>query len=206
MLSVQPPLLHFMKLEKPNNLVNLSNDLSEGVLFNVPPPTLTTHILVSNSKCSEHSKSIFILVGSYGHSNLSRPPCHLNTHEAPNVMQCLRCLASFPKSKNKLASLNYDKVLYHKVQYVPSLYDGDIIFELPPSCISTFTSKNTMDSMDKRFDGHTWCRTITYNIHNSQGLTFRKSLCVGQLVCNNKNCDFFVGSSKRNETEWSGQN
>ena len=32
-----------------------------------------------------------------------------------------------------------------------------------------------------------------------------KSLYVGQLVCNNKSCDFFVKSSKRNETEWSGQ-
>jgi hypothetical protein len=37
------------------------------------------------------------------------------------------------------------------------------------------------------------------------GLTFRKSLYVGQLVCNNKSCDFFARSSKRNETEWSGR-
>jgi hypothetical protein len=62
-----------------------------------------------------------------------------------------------------------------------------------------------MDGMDKRFDGHAWCRTITSNIHNSQGFTFRKSLCVGQLVCDNKSCDFFARSSKRNETKWSGQ-
>jgi hypothetical protein len=58
-----------------------------------------------------------------------------------------------------------------------------------------------MDSMDKWFDGHTWCNTITSNIHNNQSLTFRKSLCVGQLICNNQNCDFF----SRNETEWLGQ-
>jgi hypothetical protein len=62
-----------------------------------------------------------------------------------------------------------------------------------------------MDDMDKRLDGHTWCRTITSNIHNNQGLTFRKSLCVGQLVCINKSCDFFTRSSMRNETEWSGR-
>jgi hypothetical protein len=91
------------------------------------------------------------------------------------------------------------------VQYLPPSYDGDVIFELPPSCVSTSTSKNTMDSMDKRFDCHTWCCTITSNIHNSQGLTFRKSLCVGQLVCDSKSCDFFARSSMRNETEWSGQ-
>jgi hypothetical protein len=62
-----------------------------------------------------------------------------------------------------------------------------------------------MDGMDKRFNGQTWCRTITSNIHNSQGLTFRKSLYVGQLVYNNQGCDFFARSSKRNETEWSGR-
>ena len=28
---------------------------------------------------------------------------------------------------------------------------------------------------------------------------------VGQLICNNKNCNFFTRSSMRNETEWSGQ-
>jgi hypothetical protein len=182
----------------------LSSDSSEGALPNVLPPTPVAHTPVSNSKYSEHSKSVFIPVGSSGHSNFSRPPFHPNTREYPNIMQCLRCLASFPGSRNELATLDYDKILYYKVQYLPPLYDGNVIFELLPSFVSASISKNTMDSMNKRFDGHTWCRTITSNIHNSQGLTFRKSLCVGQLVCNNKSCDFFARSSKRNETEWSG--
>jgi hypothetical protein len=115
MSSIQPPLLHSVKLEKPNNVVNLSSDSSEGAFPNVPPPTPAAHIPVSNSKCSEHSKSVFILVGSSGHSNLSRPPCHPNTCEYPSIMQCLRRLASFPGSRNELASLDYDKVPYHKV-------------------------------------------------------------------------------------------
>jgi hypothetical protein len=115
MSSVQPPLLHSVKLEKPDNLVNLSSDSSEGALPNIPPPTPTTHIPVSDSKYSEHSKSVFTPVGSSSHSNPSRPPCHLNTHEYPSVMQCLRRLASFPRSRNELASLDYDKIPYHKV-------------------------------------------------------------------------------------------
>jgi hypothetical protein len=177
--SVQPPLLHSVKLEKLDNLVNLSSDSFEGVLPDVLPPTPAAHTPVSNSKCSEHSKSIFIPVGSSGHSNLSRPPFHPNTCEYPNVMQCLRRLASFLGSKNELATLDYDKIPYHKVQYLPPLYNGDVIFELPPSQVSACTSKNAMDGMDKQLDGHTWCRTITSNIHNNQGLTFRKSLYVG---------------------------
>jgi hypothetical protein len=194
-----------VKLEKPNNLVNLFSDSSEGAIPNVPPPTPTAHTPISDSMCSEHSKSVFTPVGSSGHSNLSRPPCHPNTCEYPSIMQCLRHLASFPGSRNELASINYDKITYYKVQYLPPSYNGNVIFGLPPSCISASTSKNAMDDMDKRFDGHTWCRTITSNNHNSQGLTFGKSLCVGQLVCNNKSCDFFARSSKRNETEWSSQ-
>jgi hypothetical protein len=62
-----------------------------------------------------------------------------------------------------------------------------------------------MDGIDKRFDGHTWCRTITSNIHNSQGLTFRKSSYAGQLIYNNQNYNFMFRSSKRNETEWSSR-
>jgi hypothetical protein len=205
MSSVQPPLLHSMKLEKLDNLVNLSSDFFEGAIPNVPPPTPATYTSISNSKRSEHSKSVFIPIGSSGHSNLSRPPCHPNTCEYPSIMQCFRYLASFLGSRNELASINYDKIAYHKVQYLPPSYNGDVIFELPPSLVSASTSKNTMDGMDKQFDGHTWCHTITSNIHNNQGLTFRKSLCVGQLVCNNKSCDFFTRSSKRNEIEWSGR-
>jgi hypothetical protein len=179
----------------------LSNDSSESVLPNVPPPTPTAYTLVSDSKYNEHSKSVFILVGLSSHSSLSRPPCHPNTREYPSVMQCLRRLASFLGSRNEIASLDYDKIPYHKVQYLPPSFNGHVIFELPPSCVSASTSKNTMYGMDKRFDGHTWCRTITSNIHNSQGPTFRKPLCVGQLVCNNMSCDFFSRSSKRNETK-----
>jgi hypothetical protein len=185
--------------------VNLSSDSSEGIIPDNSLPTPATHTQVSNSKSSEYSKSIFTPIGSSGHSNFSHPPFHPNTCECPSVMECIRRLASFPGSRNKLASIDYDKIAYHKVQYLPPSYNGDVIFELPPSQVSASTSKNAMDNMNKRFDDHTWCRTITSNIHNNQGLTFRKSLCVGQLVCNNQNCGFFTRSSKCNKTYWSGQ-
>jgi hypothetical protein len=86
MSSVQPPLLHSVKLEKLDNLVNLSSDSSKGALPKVPPPTPAAHTPLSNSKCSEHSKSVFTPVGSSGHSNLSWPPCHPNTCEYPSVI------------------------------------------------------------------------------------------------------------------------
>jgi hypothetical protein len=85
-LVSNPPLLHFVKLESPDNLMNLSSDSSECAISNVPPPIPATHTPISNSKCSKHSKSVFTPVGSSDHSNLSRPPCHPNTHEYPSVM------------------------------------------------------------------------------------------------------------------------
>jgi hypothetical protein len=94
-LVSNPPLLYFVKVESPNNLVNLSSDSFEGAIPNVSSPTPATYIHVSDSKCSEHSKSIFTPIGSSGHSNFSRLPCHLNTREYPSVIQCLRHLASF---------------------------------------------------------------------------------------------------------------
>ena len=126
MSSVQPPL-HFEILESPNNLVNLSSDSSEGAISNIPLPTPAVYILVSNSKCSKHSKSVFTLVSSSSHSNLSRPLCHPNICEYFNVIQCLRRMASFPRSRNELASIDCDKIAYHKLQYLPPSYNGDVI-------------------------------------------------------------------------------
>jgi hypothetical protein len=205
MKSVQPPLLHSMKLECPDGLVHLSSDSSRGELFNVSLPIPATNTPVSNFKYNEISKSVFKPNGSSGHSNFSRPPFHPNTQKCPSVMQCLKSLASIPRSKNKLASIDYDKIIYYKVQYLPPSYNRDVLFELPPSCIFDSISKNTMDGMDKQFNGNIWCHTISFNMYNSQGLIFRKSSCVGQLVYKNQSCDFFSRSSEWNETEWLGQ-
>ena len=120
-------------------------------------------------------------------------------------MQCLRYLALVPRSKNKLASIDYDKISYYIVQYLPPSYDSNVIFELLPSRVFDSTSKNTINSIDKRFNNHTWWCTITSNIHNCQSLTFRKSFGIGQSIYNNPNCDFLFRSTKRNKIDWSGQ-
>jgi hypothetical protein len=164
---------------------------------------LYTPLLATPSAVSTQSLSSFLLV----HLVIPTSLDHRTTPILVSTPMSCSALDTWPRFQDPgitLASLDYDKIPYHKVQYLPPSYNGDVIFELPPNCVSASTRKNTMDGIDKRFDGHTWCRTITSNIHNNQGLTFRKSLCVGQLVCNNKSCDFFARSSKRNETEWSG--
>jgi hypothetical protein len=119
MSSVQPPLLQSVKLERPDDVVHLSSDSSEDELPNVSLPSPVAHTPISDSKYSEQLKSAFTPIGSSGQSSFSRPPFHPNTRECPSVMQCLRRLASFPGSRNELAFIDYNKIAYHKVQYLP---------------------------------------------------------------------------------------
>jgi hypothetical protein len=61
--------------------------------------------------------------------------------------------------------------------------------------------------MDKRYDGHVWTKTITTNITNEFGLSFRSSACVGHLRCNNKECEYLIRRPRIfqvNETEFEG--
>jgi hypothetical protein len=53
--------------------------------------------------------------------------------EISNVVECLKHLAFVDVIKNKLQHLNYDVIFKMIVQYLPSKFDGDIMFKLPPT-------------------------------------------------------------------------
>jgi hypothetical protein len=59
MSCIQLPLLHLVKLESSDNLVNLSSDSSEGAIPSISLPTSAAHTPASNSKYSDHSKFVF---------------------------------------------------------------------------------------------------------------------------------------------------
>ncbi len=65
--------------------------------------------------------------------------------------------------KSELQHLNYDVISKMAMQYLPSKFDGDVMFELPPgkhfsglACL--------MQGMDKKHDIHPWCKVKTTNI------------------------------------------
>jgi hypothetical protein len=120
----------------------------------------------------------------------------------------LKLLATRPGSKNVLKSIDYESVRHEKVEFLPSVFDGDVIFEFPPlGPHAPHSHARLMFGMDKRFDGHAWCRTKTSNITNDLGLTFRFSNCVGHLCCHNEACDYLNRPNRStdfNETEWEG--
>ena len=64
-----------------------------------------------------------------------------------------------------------------------------------------------MDAMDKHYDSHVWTKTLTTNISNNLNLTFRSSICVEHLQCQNPKCDYlkhYCRTSALNDTEFDG--
>ncbi len=57
-----------------------------------------------------------------------------------------------------------------------------------------------MQSMDRKNDGHAWCKVITTNIKNNYGLSFKKTCCLGHLCCVQDDCEDFVRFAFHNGT------
>jgi hypothetical protein len=51
-----------------------------------------------------------------------------------------------------------------------------------------------------KYDGHAWCKSVTTNIKNLFGLSFRKVHCLGHSWCVQDDCENFVHFASHNET------
>ncbi len=85
-------------------------------------------------------------------------------------------------TSNELQNLDYNKIPLQKVQLLLIAFDGDFLFKLPP-VLSIAHKPLQMQGMDRKYDGHVWCKVITTNIKNSFGFSFRKARCFGHLCC-----------------------
>jgi hypothetical protein len=99
---------------------------------------------------------------------------------------------------NKFWNLDYDKIPIHYVPFMPTLFNGDVTFELPP-LLPNIHNSSQLQNMDRKYDGHVWCKVITTNIKNSFGLNFRKVCCLGHLLCVQDDCENFLHLGSRNE-------
>jgi hypothetical protein len=123
-------------------------------------------------------------------------------------VDCLKRLRATKGFRNALKKVDNDNVKHLKVDYLPPVFNGDVVFEFP-SIRSSSTSSHAkfMVDMDKRHDGHVWIRTSTSHIKIDMELTFRTASCVGHLRCNNQNCEYLScvhRTSLLNEMEWDG--
>ena len=139
------------------------------------------------------------------HSSLAVLPIETHVLPRPSIMDCLLRLASMHRSRNELSTMDLSTMKHEMVPLLPPVFDRDVIFELLPCGLPSSASEaKNLEGMDKRYDGHPWCKLVTTNIHKSDNLKFRKSYCTGHLICENANCEYLKRASKKNEIEWSG--
>jgi hypothetical protein len=71
--------------------------------------------------------------------------------------------------------------------------------------ISIAHMPSQMQGMDRKYDGHAWCKVITTNIKNSFVFSFGKVCCLGHLRCVQDDCEIFVRIASQNEMLWCGE-
>jgi hypothetical protein len=99
------------------------------------------------------------------------------------MVDALKLTKSRKKSKSDLVFIDFDSIDVRDVKYLPSFFNGDVLFALPLLHLK-FQIRMTvqLDDMNKMYDGHHWCTTKTINIQNDFGLSFRRSTCAGHLL------------------------
>lgn len=201
--TIHTPVRSLVKLEPGLEIIHELSDDSEN---EDPPSSIValphSNVLHSVSKCIAPLPSRNSCPSS---SNLLPSP---SQPDSTSVVAMLQKLASRKRSKSVLSRVDYSAIPVERVDFLPPEYNGDVIFKFPPlGCNSTQTVAKQLGGMDKRYDGHAWTRTITSNIMNDVGLSFRTSSCLGHLRCDNVDCDFFTRAHRTtpvNETEWEG--
>ena len=85
-----------------------------------------------------------------------------------------------------------------RVKDIPTDYNGNLIFELPPTKATEFS----MDGMEQRYDGHCWIKPVTTKITFPGAIRWSK--CAGHLRCINDHCPYLIVHGERNEKSWKG--
>jgi hypothetical protein len=72
-----------------------------------------------------------------------------------SILDYLKRLHFTKDSRNALKKVDYDNVQHLKVDYLPLVFNGDVIFEFPSvRSLSASSQAGLMVGMDKRHNGH----------------------------------------------------
>ena len=185
-----------VKVEKPDSIIEVSSE-SEGESPTMIP-ILKLNPLQRGSEEIKRGPSAWTTPSTSG---LQRRMSHGSPVICRSILECLKDLSNLHRLRNELSTLDLPTLTHKEVEFLPPVYDGDAIFELPPCQASSSSSAaRNLEGMDKRCDGHPWCKLVTTNIHNSDSLKFRKSFCAGHLICENSECEYvtrLVGKMKQ---------
>ncbi len=99
-----------------------------------------------------------------------------------SVVECLKAMSLIAHASSKLRDLNYNSFCIEIVPCIPTTFNGDVLFELPP-LVSLDGHSNQMQGMDRKHDGHVLYKVKMINIKNDFNLNFQRACCLGHLQC-----------------------
>jgi hypothetical protein len=166
-----------VKVEHAEELITILSDNSDG---NSPTLALPRTFPMVNSPLSESSQRSPIL--------LSHQPLHNSQQKYLSVIDSLKRIWASKGVRNVFKTLDFDSPDIQSVQFLPPIFNGNVLFELPP--VDTSGPFHMMHGMDKHHDGHAWTKTVTSNIKNDMSLTFRTSTCISHIRCHNQDCEY----------------
>ena len=117
-----------------------------------------------------------------------------------SIYECILSLRSHRGGRNDLKNVDLASFPHQKVNYLPSKFNGNTVFELPPLPCIKGGGAAMFEGMDRRRDGHAWTETATTNISDLNGqLSFRYVKCLGHLRCVNNSCPHLERCGEINE-------
>jgi hypothetical protein len=102
------------------------------------------------------------------------------------------------QTSNELRNLDYDKIPLEKIQFLLIAFNGEILFKLSLMFLIVH-NLSQMHGMDRKYDGHIWCKLVTTNIKKIFGFRLRKAHCLGHLCCVHDDCENFLFFASHNE-------
>ena len=110
-----------------------------------------------------------------------------------NCRSAMELILNYPTKFRFFAKALNESTRVERVKEIPTDYNGNLIFELPP----TKATESSMDGMEQRYDGHCWIKPVTTKI--TFPATIRRSKCAGHLRCINDHCPYLIVHGKRNK-------
>ncbi len=74
-----------------------------------------------------------------------------------SIVDSLKVMSLSSQVFSKLKSLNYNAITIEFVNYLPTKFDGDILFQIPPIC-HPLGHFGQLQGMDRKYNGHVWCK------------------------------------------------
>lgn len=111
------------------------------------------------------------------------PPFYLGSSSLGlNIVEALKLTKSRRRSKSNLTTVDFDNINVCDVKYLPTSYDGDVLYVLPFVSMGVLIVYGCFrNGMEKMCVGHPWCIIKTISIQNDFEFLFGHSFCAGHL-------------------------